>query len=108
MAEVLVEFPAPLASDGRQYRARACGGEAADGLWQGWVEFVPIGGGEVLRSPRETTQPNRVDSLYWATGLTTVYLEGSLARALAPTVVKELLPEGPAFDGPATGDAERR
>ena len=103
MAEVLVEFQAPLASsDGRQYRARACGNEAADGRWQGWIEFVPMGGGNVLRSPRETTQPNRIDSVYWATGLTTVYLEGALGRALNPLVVKTVSQPGPpAFDGPA-------
>ena len=37
-----------------------------------------------MRSSRETTQPNRQDTLYWATGLTTVYLEGALERALKP------------------------
>jgi hypothetical protein len=35
-----------------------------------------------VRSPRETTQPNRADTEYWATGLTPVYLDGALARAL--------------------------
>jgi hypothetical protein len=50
------------------------------GLWQGWIEFLPADGAPV-RSPRETTQPNRKDAIYWATGLTPVYLEGSLRRA---------------------------
>ena len=40
-----------------------------------------------VRSPRETTQPNRTDTVYWATGLTPVYLEGALQRALHPTVL---------------------
>jgi hypothetical protein len=85
MAEVLVEFTDPVtASTGHQYIARACGAPMGDGMWQGWIEFLPIGGGEVLRSSRETTQPNRQDALYWATGLTTVYLEGALERALKP------------------------
>ena len=35
---------------------------------------------------RETTQPNRTDTLYWATGLTPIYLEGALQRALHPMV----------------------
>lgn len=57
-------------------------------LWQGWLEFEPISGpgagGPPLQSPRETTQPNRTDTIYWATGLTPVYLEGALERALMP------------------------
>ncbi len=85
MAEVLVEFSDPIdASTGNQYIARACGAPMGDGMWQGWVEFLPTAGGEVLRSSRETTQPNRQDTLYWATGLTTVYLEGALERTLKP------------------------
>ena len=39
---------------------------------------------EPVRSGRETTQPNRQDTVYWATGLTPVYLEGALDRALNP------------------------
>jgi hypothetical protein len=74
-----------------------------DGRWQGWIEFVPLGAGEAVRSGRETTQPNRQDTLYWATGLTFVYLEGSLHRALKP-IVRPIAPDVPApiFDGPAS------
>ena len=57
-----------------------------DGMWQGWIEFLPGDGGKPLRSARETTQPNRTDTIYWATGLTPVYLEGSLHRTLNPLV----------------------
>ncbi len=87
MAEVLVEFSEPVAdADGITYTARACGAEAENGLWEGWIEFLPHDGANVIRSGRETTQPNRVDTIYWATGLTPVYLEGALDRALKPTV----------------------
>ena len=49
MAEVFVEFSEPVATkDGVKYFARACGGEGDHGLWQGWVEFVPLAGGEVV------------------------------------------------------------
>jgi hypothetical protein len=103
VAELLVEFSDPVVGeDGRSYTARACGSEMSDGLWQGWIEFLPRDGDEPLRSSRETTQPNRPDALYWATGLTNVYLEGALRRALNPAVK---LPERafapPAFDEPA-------
>ena len=82
VAEVLVEFDGPVAAeDGTRYMARACGSEMTDGKWQGWVEFVPSSGDPIC-SARETTQPNRQDTIYWATGLTPVFLEGSLRRAL--------------------------
>lgn len=85
MAEVLVEYHTLLvADDGRAYRARACGGEARDGTdrWHGWIEFLPIEDGPPVRTARETTQPDRACTAYWSTGLTPVYLEGALGRAL--------------------------
>lgn len=59
--------------------------------------------GRVLRSGRETTQPNLTDLEYWATGVTPVYLEGALERALAgPTRSTTPTPvEPPAYDRPA-------
>jgi hypothetical protein len=74
----------------------------ADGLWQGWIEFLPMGEGEAIRSGRETTQSDRGDALYWATGLTSVYLEGALERALNPQS-RPALPRiaPPVFDEPA-------
>lgn len=111
MAEVLVAFTDPVGGeDGKIYTARACGSEMADGKWQGWIEFIPRDGGEPVRSSRETTQPNRDNTMYWATGLTAIYLEGSLRRTLNPLVrpiAREIAP--PAFDEPAppaiNGDA---
>jgi hypothetical protein len=103
MPEVLVQFDAPITgSDGRTYYARACGRSREDNLWEGWIEFVPTDGTTPLRSSRETTQPNRADLQYWATGLTRVYLEGALERALAPVrVVEPETPSFPAYEGPA-------
>jgi hypothetical protein len=102
VAEVLLEYAdAITAEDGRKYKARACGDEMR-GTWQGWIEFVPLGDGEPLRSARETTQPNRLDTVYWATGLTPIYLEGALRRARQPTA-RPVAPEPapPLFDTPA-------
>lgn len=83
MAEVLVKFTAPVKSEnGDLYLAQACGGPNEDGLWEGWIEFTAETTGNSARSDRETTQPNRNDLLYWANGLTEVYLEGALKRAL--------------------------
>ena len=102
MAEVLVQFTEPIVADGVAYRANACGAPTSDGLWQGWIEFTPTSGGPSVRSRRETTQPNRVDAVYWATGLTPIYLEGALQRTLRPRV-PVTRPAEPiaAFDSPA-------
>jgi hypothetical protein len=103
MVKVLGKFGTTLVtSDNRTYSARACGRQQPGGLWEGWLEFVPDRG-PAVRSGRETTQPNLTDLEYWATGLTPVYLEGALKRALAgPTRVMSPAPvETPAFDGPA-------
>lgn len=91
-----------MSADGQDYTARACGGEMRGGQWQGWIEFQPLAGGDPIRSSRETTQPNRQDTEYWATGLTPVYLEGALRRSLKrPTrpIARPLAK--PYFDGPA-------
>jgi len=87
MAEVLVRFTERIAAeDGTLYLPQACGGIANDGLWEGWIEFVSPSGASV-RTPRETEQHNRDALVYWAEGLTVAYLEGALARALAPRPV---------------------
>jgi hypothetical protein len=103
VAETLLEFDELIGGpDGSRYRAHAVGAEMPGGTWQGWIEFIPIGGGEPVRSPRETTQPNHADTVYWATGLTAVYLEGALRRALSPArVVVPAEPAPPIFDSPA-------
>jgi len=103
VAEVFVEFAEPVvAKDGATYIARACGGEMDNGLWQGWLEFLPVESGEPVRSGRETTQPNRQDTEYWATGLTPIYLEGALDRAQNPlTKVPTRPAPEPVFHTPA-------
>jgi hypothetical protein len=103
MAETLVTFKTPVVSpDHIEYQARACGAEGTRGGWNGWIEFTPVGGGRPIRTGRETTQPNRRDTEYWATGLTTVYLEGALKRALdGPVSVVQIADAEPAFEKPA-------
>jgi hypothetical protein len=96
MAEVLADYPDILTdSDAVAYRARAYGAAMPDGTWQGWLEFVPLAGAAPIRSARETTQPNLTDTAYWATGLTTVYLEGALQRALDLAHAPEAMPQAP-------------
>ena len=103
MAEVLVKFTEPVrGSDGDTWDAQACGDIADDGLWQGWLEFTRADGGESVRSGRETEQPNLADLQYWAQGLSMVYLEGALARAISEPAAHPAAAEAlPKFEGPA-------
>jgi hypothetical protein len=95
----------------RAYTARVCGRQAADNMWEGWIEFDRGAGAPVLRTPRETTQPNLPDLEYWATGLTEADLEGALERALHPEL-PDLRPRTidarPTYDGPAPAHAGQR
>jgi hypothetical protein len=103
MAEVLVEFQTVMtAPDGRRYIPRACGRETGH-IWEGWIEFVsPDGSAPPLRTERETVQPNRDDLMYWAQGLTNVFLSGALDRAARGAVRFEREVSRQAhFDGPA-------
>lgn len=102
-AETLVEYPSSLiGTDGQMYIARACGRGRPDGLWEGWIEFERADGEVAVRTTRETTQPNRTDLSYWASGLTAVYLEGAFKRATeGPPVVVVTEPDPPVFEGPA-------
>jgi hypothetical protein len=102
MAEVLAEFPYRIQGGGVTFRARVCAAPMSDGRWRGWIEFIPFRKGQrLLRSPRETTQPNRTDAKYWATGLTPVYLEGALERARRRRIRKRASSAKPIFNAPA-------
>ena len=102
MAEVLTSFATPVRDDYGSYYARAVGRPASDHMWEGWVEFVPVGGGsDVLVSEIESRQPERLHLVYWATGLTHVYLEGSLRRARKPLTVRVPVMDEPISDQPS-------
>ena len=72
---------------GRRYVARSYGACRPDDLWDGWFVFFPLDGGRTLATDRETTQSTLAAVRYWASGITTIYLDGALERARA------LLPE---------------
>lgn len=108
MAHVIrIYEDSPLAlTDGGVYVAQASGREREDGTWEGWLEFVPDDGSAVLRSQRETTQPNLRALEYWAGGLTPVYLRGALERTLTlPPIVVEAPVIPAAYDEPAPSKA---
>ncbi len=110
MAEVLMQFDSTIFdAEGHGYTSRVCGRESDGGRWEGWIEFEPLDGGPILRTPRETKQPNRQDLDYWATGLSTSYLEGALQRALTPRKPRARARPAaarPAYDRPAPASEE--
>ena len=71
-----------MMTTGRSYRPRAYGAQQLDATWGGWLVFFPPGGGLAIASDRETTQSTFEALTVWAAGLTPVYLERALARAL--------------------------
>jgi hypothetical protein len=102
MAELLASFSAPISDVFGVFHARAVGRVAPDNMWEGWVEFVPVdGGGQVLVSGIESRQPERAHLVYWANGLTPVYLEGALSRARRPLTVRVPVLEEPVSEAPA-------
>jgi hypothetical protein len=101
MAEVLRSFEEQIRHTTGAYRARVIGRYAEDKMWEGWLEFVPASGGKVVVSGVESRQPERNFLEYWAQGLTVVYAEGSLDRALHPITVRTRPVERPASDAPA-------
>lgn len=105
MAEVLITFDQPIHDEACSYRARVIGRRAKDGMWEGWLEFLPLPerrGCWVLVSPVESRQAERVHLEYWAAGLSAVYAEGALRRAQRPVTVRVRAAEQPASERPAT------
>ena len=88
MAELIHTHSAQVRGpEGASYEARIYAEPERGGTWKGWVEFHHVSGDaasaapRVLRTDRETTQPNRQAVDYWAGGLEPIYLEGALKRA---------------------------
>jgi len=101
MAEVLRSFDEEIRHSSGTYHPRVVGRYAPDKMWEGWLEFVPANGGDVVVSAVESRQPERSHLEYWAQGLTVVYAEGSLERALHPITVRTRTVEIAASDAPA-------
>lgn len=101
MAEVVHVFAETVLVNDSPYTVQVVG--RPDGhIWEGWIEFVSADGAEALRTPRETTQPDRAALAYWATGVSPTYIEGALRRALTPPAARVAPPRPqPAFEAPA-------
>jgi hypothetical protein len=83
MAALVHRPSTPLRVGDTIYEAEVWGEQRSDGLWEGWIDFVPSDGEPILRTGVETSQSTRDALAYWATGLEPIYLDGALARAIA-------------------------
>jgi hypothetical protein len=102
MAEMLVAYENPVTDASATYRARAVGRQGDDGMWEGWLEFESIDAPrKIFVTSVESRQPEKIHLVYWATGLEAIYLEGALARARNPTVVRVRVAERAESDRPA-------
>jgi len=81
MAEVVRDFDDLFRDGDTRYRARVVAASCQGTTWQGWIEFIPTGGGAPCRTDRETVQPDRHAVVYWAEGLEPLYLDGAFERA---------------------------
>ena len=79
--EIALPKDTVLNHDGQRYEITVRGSPISDGNWLGWIEFASKGDPRVLRTDRETTQPNRDALMYWASGLEPLYFEGAFTRA---------------------------
>jgi hypothetical protein len=83
MAQLIHEHHAHIHTpEGLTYRPRTYAASRPDGMWEGWLEFVPMDpGAPRLRTERDTTQASHAAIETWALGLEGAYLEGAFARA---------------------------
>src|SRR5262245_62003369 len=74
----------PIKVGDQWYRPRAYGNPQADGTWDGWVAFFTLNHESAIAPPTPETAQSTLEALeVWAAGLTPVYLQGAIARALS-------------------------
>jgi hypothetical protein len=96
MSDVLRSFDEPIGHSSGRYHARVIGKRATDGMWEGWLEFTPLDSAlDVVASSVESRQATKPQLEYWALGLSVVYAEGSLDRAVRPLRVQSRIVDAP-------------
>lgn len=83
MSELIQQYVSKFHDEhGITYIVMVQGEISGAGTWEGWLEFHPVDKTKpVLRTERETTQPDRAALEYWASGLEPLYFEGAFTRA---------------------------
>lgn len=92
---------------GRTYRPRVYGEPQQDGSWAGWIVFFSLDGAPAVATDIATTQTTFESLAVWAAGLSSVYLEGALLRALQLAAEPLILAHLSEAEYAALEDAER-
>jgi len=97
MAQLIHEHHAHIRTpEGLTYRPRTYASARPDGIWEAWLEFVPMDpGAPRLRTERDSTQTSRQAVEAWALGLEGAYLEGAFARAFVAEHARASLSKKP-------------
>ena len=83
MDAVLMQLSDTVSDERGIFHVLVMARERDDGRWEGWLEFVPSANGSCrYATPIETLQHDRSTLERWASGLTPVYANGALARAV--------------------------
>ena len=84
MEQAMRTLPDLVSDERGTFQARAVARESSDGRWEAWLEFVPADEDTsgVSVTEIETHQRDRVTVERWMSGLTRVYAEGALSRAV--------------------------
>jgi len=106
MFQRVYDYPA-IQTATRWYKPRAYGEPLSDGTWAGWLVFFALNG-RSAKAPAgpETTQTSLALLARWAAGLTPVYLEGALKRALGLRAQRPVVAELDDAEYEALEDAE--
>lgn len=84
MRQIRVPIARKFRGAGQDYGVTLLGRCRSDGIWEARLRFRPIaGGGVMLTTPVESTQPNERDLISWAEGQGNAFYEGAFSRAVA-------------------------
>jgi len=100
MDTLFQQFERPITDASRDtYLIFVQGRSRPHDTWEGWLVFERQRDARRFSTPIETTQPDAQAVLYWASGLTDVYLEGALERALSVSIAPRSMAEAPPLVG---------
>jgi hypothetical protein len=86
VSELIADLPYRIIdTTGNEFYVSVAGEPRVDGLWEGWLEYVPVDESEPLLTPTETTQSTRAALVHWAEALTDTYVQGAFGRAVRST-----------------------
>jgi hypothetical protein len=108
MDTLFQQFERPMTDAGSDtYLVFVQGRSRPQDTWEGWLVFERQRDARRFSTPVETARPDAQAVLYWASGLSAVYLEGALERALSVSIAPRSIAEAPPLAGYGVDAVER-